>query len=106
VINLLKNSLEATPQEGIVTAGCDAFDDKIRFWVRNESVMPQEVQMRIFQRSFSTKGKGRGLGTYSIRLMTENYLNGKVSFVSNETEGTVFSVVLNKVFPADIADNR
>ncbi|MBK7132833.1 MAG: hypothetical protein IPH69_08460 [Bacteroidales bacterium] len=62
-------------------------------------VLSEEVQMRIFQRSFSTKGKGRGLGTYSIRLMTENYLHGKVSFVSNEADGTVFSVILNKVFP-------
>jgi sensor histidine kinase regulating citrate/malate metabolism len=63
--------------------------------------MPEEVKMQLFQRSFSTKGEGRGIGTYSIRLLTENYLNGKVSFISNKTDGTVFSVELNKKFPAN-----
>lgn len=57
--------------------------------------------MQIFQRSFSTKGKGRGIGTYSVRLLSENYLKGNISFVSNEYEGTIFTVELNKVFPAD-----
>jgi sensor histidine kinase regulating citrate/malate metabolism len=60
--------------------------------------------MQLFQRSFSTKGTGRGLGTYSIRLLTENYLEGKVSFVSNEAEGTVFSIELNKKFPEAVSD--
>jgi signal transduction histidine kinase len=64
--------------------------------------MSEEVQRQLFQRSFSTKGIGRGLGTYSIRLLTENYLKGKVSFISNETEGTVFSIELNKKFPSDL----
>jgi sensor histidine kinase regulating citrate/malate metabolism len=54
--------------------------------------MPVDVQLQIFQRSFSTKGNGRGIGTYSIKLLTEQYLNGKVSFVSNESEGTRFSL--------------
>jgi sensor histidine kinase regulating citrate/malate metabolism len=77
---------------------------KIRFRVKNVGVMPHDVQMQIFQRSFSTKGRGRGIGTYSIRLLTENYLKGKVSFTSNEVEGTVFSVELSKNFRADSAN--
>jgi sensor histidine kinase regulating citrate/malate metabolism len=59
--------------------------------------------MQLFQRSFSTKGNGRGIGTYSIKLLTENYLKGKVSFFSNEEEGTVFSIELNKLFPKDLS---
>jgi sensor histidine kinase regulating citrate/malate metabolism len=46
----------------------------------------------IFQRSFSTKGFGRGLGTYSIRLLTERYLKGSVSFTSSALSGTIFRV--------------
>lgn len=46
--------------------------------------------------AFSTKSQNHGIGTYSIRLLTENYLKGKVSFISNENDGTIFSVVLNK----------
>jgi sensor histidine kinase regulating citrate/malate metabolism len=52
--------------------------------------------MQIFQRSFSTKDRNRGIGTYSVKLVTENYLKGKVSFISNEAEGTIFKVELNK----------
>jgi sensor histidine kinase regulating citrate/malate metabolism len=53
--------------------------------------MPPEVQARVFQRSFSTKSQhGRGLGTYSMKLLAENYLRGKVSFLSEVESGTVF----------------
>lgn len=98
IINLIKNALEATPKDGTVVAGVEDNGDKIIFRVRNDGVIPIDVQMQLFQRSFSTKGQNRGIGTYSIKLLTENYLKGKVSFISNETDGTVFSVELNKVF--------
>jgi nitrogen-specific signal transduction histidine kinase len=94
MINLLKNAIEATDDGGIVTAGCRKDGEKVVFYVKNTAVMPNDIKLQIFQRSFSTKGKGRGIGTYSIRLLTENYLNGKVSFVSLETEGTVFTVIV------------
>ena len=94
LINLLKNALEATPYGGTVMAGVENRREKIRFWVRNEGEIPYDIQMQIFNRSFSTKGKGRGLGTYSVRLLAENYLQGKTGFKSNEEEGTVFFVDL------------
>jgi hypothetical protein len=99
VINLLKNALEATQLKATISAGITDNGDKIAFWVKNDQEMPEDVQMQMFQRSFSTKGNGRGIGTYSIRLLTENYLKGKVSFISNETDGTVFNIELNKKFP-------
>ena len=104
IINLLKNALEATETDKSVTAGVESDELKIRFWVKNDSVIPHDIQMQLFQRSFSTKGLGRGIGTYSIRLLVENYLKGKVRFISNETEGTIFSVELNIYFPPDRAD--
>jgi nitrogen-specific signal transduction histidine kinase len=94
IINMLKNALEATTCEGIVLAGAENRGENIRFWVRNEGIMPHHIQMQIFKRSFSTKGKGRGLGTYSVRLLAENYLKGKAGFISNEEEGTIFFVDL------------
>lgn len=98
IINLLKNALEAINEGGTVMVGCRSEDKKITFYVHNESVIPKETQLQLFQRSFSTKGKGRGIGTYSIRLLVENYLKGKVSFVSNEAQGTIFSVEIRKDF--------
>ena len=56
--------------------------------------MTEAVRHQIFQRSFSTKGPGRGLGTYSVKLFTEQYLKGKVGFESLEGKGTTFFVSL------------
>lgn len=100
-LNLLKNALEATQPNGLVIAGVESKREKIRFWVKNYAVIPADVQMQLFQRSFSTKGHGRGLGTYSIRLLTENYMKGNVSFISNEKERTIFSIELNKSWSCD-----
>ena len=98
LINLLKNALEATPAGGTVLIGADDLGNRIRFRVQNDTMIPKEIQLQLFQRSFTTKGIGRGLGTYSIRLLTENYLKGNVSFISNEAEGTTFMVDLYKKF--------
>ncbi|MPN46151.1 hypothetical protein SDC9_193734 [bioreactor metagenome] len=58
--------------------------------------MPPDSQLQIFNRSFSTKGDGRGLGTYSIRLLGEKYLKGHVGFTSNKNDGTTFFIRLPK----------
>lgn len=92
LINLVKNALEAIPEGGTVTVGAFEYDDFAGFSVHNAAVIPEEIQRQIFARSFSTKGSGRGLGTYSIKLITEKYLHGQVSFVSNADEGTRFTV--------------
>jgi signal transduction histidine kinase len=67
-------------------------DDGVQFSVRNPGVIPPEVQLQLFQRSFSTKGANRGLGTYSVKLLTERYLGGRVWLNSNPDDGTVFHV--------------
>lgn len=93
--NLVKNALEATPPGGKVTVSAEQDPLGTRISIHNPGVMPPEVQAQLFQRSFSTKGTpGRGLGTYSVRLFTERYLAGKVTFVSREPEGTTFTVTL------------
>ncbi len=101
LINLIKNALEETEISGTISTGVYQDRDEVTFWVKNQNVMSEAIQLQIFKRSFSTKGEGRGDGTYSIKLLTENYLKGNVSFVSNETLGTVFSIVLKTEFPSD-----
>ncbi len=76
--NLARNALEAASPGEIVTLGC----------------------ARIFQRSFSTKGPGRSLETYSVKLLTEKFLNGRAAFSTAEAEGTTFTVWC----PEDIPD--
>lgn len=88
--NMIKNALEASDHGEMVTVGCQKFFDYVRIWVHNLQPIPQNIQLQIYQRSFSTKGNDRGLGTYSMKLLTENYLHGRVSFESNAETGTTF----------------
>ncbi|MEH0018118.1 MAG: PAS domain-containing sensor histidine kinase [Desulfobacter sp.] len=92
--NLVKNALEAESEGVAVTMGAAAETGQIEFWVHNPSEMPDKVKFQVFQRSFSTKGEARGLGTYSTRLLGENYLNGKVGFTSDRETGTRFFIRL------------
>ncbi|MDP2848593.1 MAG: ATP-binding protein [Humidesulfovibrio sp.] len=94
--NMVKNALEAGHPGDAVTLGCRDEGDGVRFFVRNGSVIPKNVQDNIFRRRFSTKGESRGLGTYSMLLLTERYLRGSVGFTSAETEGTTFFLRLPK----------
>ena len=92
--NMIKNALEASKRGETVTVGCRAAGQQIEFWVHNKGCMPRDVQLQIFQRSFSTKGTGRGLGTYSIKLLGEKYLGGSVAFTSTLDGGTTFRISL------------
>jgi nitrogen-specific signal transduction histidine kinase len=96
--NMIKNALEATETGGTVTVECCDEQSDVAFRVHNAAVMPRDVQMQVFQRSFSTKGEaGRGIGTHSMKLFGERYLGGSVSFTSRESEGTTFTISLPKV---------
>ena len=89
--NMLKNALEATKAGHTITLRCDiAEDGNITFSVHNPGHMAPEIRMQVFHRAFSTKGSSRGLGTYSMKLLGEKYLGGKVWFTSTPDEGTTF----------------
>jgi signal transduction histidine kinase len=96
--NMLKNGLEATAPGQTVTLNCSERGQSAAFTVHNCEVMPHNVQLQIFHRSFSTKAQaGRGIGTYSIKLFGEQYLGGKVEFTSREPEGTSFVLTIPKI---------
>ncbi len=99
IINLLKNALEAIGESQKVTIGFKSSGYFIEIWVHNPGVIPEDIQLQLFQRSFSTKGADRGLGTYSIKLLTEDYLKGNVIFESNPKAGTIFKVFINQKYP-------
>jgi signal transduction histidine kinase len=94
--NLVKNALEASPPGARVELAAKAEGDRVLFTCRNTGVIPPEVARQLFVRSFTTKGAGRGIGTYSIKLFSEQYLDGAVTFTSTPELGTCFTVALPK----------
>lgn len=101
--NLLKNALEATPPGGIVRLGFSSDADGHRFTVHNRTAMTDATQRLVFQRAFSTKGAGRGLGTYSARLLAERYLGAKLTFESRPLVGTTFTLAWTRQRQEDAA---
>ena len=79
----------------MVTLDARSVGEDVEFSVHNPGVIPAEVQQQVFKRSFSTKAaKGRGIGTYSVKLFAESYLGGTVGFESSPEVGTRFFVRL------------
>lgn len=92
--NMVKNAIEASALEDKVCLACRYQDESVIFSAHNPGNMPRSVQLQMFQRSFSTKGKGRGIGTYSMKLFGEQYLKGKVWFSTSKEEGTTFFIAI------------
>jgi len=93
--NMVLNALEAI-QPGEAAKLSFARENRLPvFSVHNPGSIPEEISLQIFHRSFSSKSKsGRGIGTHSIKLLGENYLNGKVGFRTSPREGTTFFIRL------------
>jgi two-component sensor histidine kinase len=92
--NLIKNSLEAVESGQNITVRIQQRNNKVLFEVHNDIEMDESVKHSIFRKTFSTKGMGRGVGTYSVKLFTEVYLSGKTWFTSTAETGTTFFVEL------------
>lgn len=97
--NMIKNALEATMPGSAVSVSCSVSDTEVNFSVHNKSYISKDVQLQLFNRSFSTKGVGRGIGTYSMKLFGEKFLKGKVSFESTHEKGTTFFLKVPKRLP-------
>lgn len=101
--NMVTNALEATDDQGVVKLWFEQEGNSLVFSVWNDKAIPEMVRHRIFLRSFSTKqGNGRGIGTYSMKLIGEKLLCGKVTFASSESEGTVFRFVFGNGNPSPL----
>jgi signal transduction histidine kinase len=89
--NMAINALEATLSGGEIKVNARTAPAEIVFSVWNSAAIPPNIALRIFQRNFTTKESlGRGLGTYSMKLIGEQMLGGKVVFESNPETGTTF----------------
>jgi len=101
-INLIKNAMQAIPdhRDGrieIATATVEASGDAapgVRSTISdNGTGIPEDLQDKIFQPSFSTKTSGTGLGLAIARKGIEE-LDGQIGFETTEGEGTTFWIRL------------
>jgi len=93
LVNMTKNAIEATESGGTVLICAEKINDVIRFSVHNSSVISEAMKQQIFKTKFSTKGNNRGIGLFSIQLLSEK-LGGTVGFESNSEIGTCFFIDL------------
>jgi signal transduction histidine kinase len=94
--NMVKNALEASHRGDMVTLRTRPDGEDVIFEVHNPGAMTDEVRDQMFKRSFSTKGKGRGLGTWSMKMLAERYLRGSITFRTERGHGTTFTLRLPK----------
>jgi signal transduction histidine kinase len=89
--NMILNAFEASNKGDEVRLMIEADSQATTFSVWNPTAIPEDIGRRIFQRYFTTKpGAGRGLGTYTMKLLGEVYLGGEVAFHTSEMAGTTF----------------
>ncbi len=94
--NLLKNAIQAIPakQQGQIEVDLkhDGTDVFVSF-TDNGTGIPREIQRKLFQPNFTTKGSGMGLGLAIVKNIVEN-AGGKVMYQTSVNEGTRFVVRL------------
>jgi CheY-like chemotaxis protein len=92
--NLLKNALEASPENGHVTI---FLEDSPTVTIHNQGAVPKTIRDNFFDKYTTVgKSKGTGLGTYSAKLMAETQ-GGTVHFETSEEMGTRVTVRLLKL---------
>jgi signal transduction histidine kinase len=93
--NMILNACEASGENDTVRLWTEKSGESTVLKVWNDAFIPEHIAPRIFQRHFSTKlGRGRGVGTHSMKFIGEQLLGGQVSFATSQEDGTVFSFAL------------
>ncbi|WP_255249828.1 ATP-binding protein [Bacillus sp. FJAT-45066] len=94
LVNIVKNAIEATPQDGRVSVNLHLRDNQVCLTIKDTGKgMTSEQLSRIGSLFYSTKEKGTGLGTMvSIRIIET--MNGKINYASKIDEGTEVTILL------------
>ncbi|EIC23564.1 hybrid sensor histidine kinase/response regulator [Thiorhodovibrio frisius] len=93
--NLIKNAIEASPEQGQITVTvADAAPGWVVASIHNQGAVPASIREHFFDK-YVTAGKssGTGLGTYSARLMASTQ-HGDIAMESSEDVGTTLTVRL------------
>jgi PAS domain S-box-containing protein len=92
--NLIINAIEAMPEGGTLTVGCQAKDGQAMAWFSDTGPgIAPENQKKIFYPYYTTKPGGTGLGLSGAQRIVLAH-GGTISFASEPRKGTRFEVSL------------
>ncbi len=97
ISNLVKNAIEASPTEQIITINISSdLTNEHQITIHNYGVIPEKVRNNFFDR-YSTEGKkdGTGIGTYSALLIARVHY-GNITFETSVENGTSLHIFLPK----------
>ena len=95
-LNLVSNASKYSKEEKSIFISTNIEKDHFEFRVRDEGIgIPKEEQHHLFDRFFRAKNAtnyaGTGLGLNIVRKYVQ-LMDGKISFESNEAEGSTFRI--------------
>ncbi|WP_442511176.1 two-component system sensor histidine kinase NtrB [Novipirellula sp. SH528] len=101
LLNLIRNAIQASPQDAAVTVNLTACDNSVRVVVADYGDgIDEETLPHIFDPFFSTKTgqskQGMGLGLSVSRSLIEA-MGGSIEVESQPGEGAVFAAVFNRL---------
>lgn len=98
--NLLRNAIEASPIQGVITITLHYENLHSVICIRNAGSVPEAIRATFFEKyTTASKKNGNGLGTYSAKLMTETQ-NGTIAMDTNDYE-TCLTVRLPRALESD-----
>jgi two-component system sensor histidine kinase HydH len=94
LLNLLRNSIHATPNEGNVTLSVNRSGETVRIQVKDTGKgMTENERDKMFDPFFTTRKKGTGLGLAVSHQIVEQH-DGHFETESNPGEGTTITIIL------------
>ena len=96
LLNLVQNSLVATPAGGEIEVGFKLQGEKVHLWVRDSGRgLNPEDQARMFDPFFTTRKEGTGLGLSMVQQIIEQH-NGRIEVETKSGQGTCITLILPK----------
>ncbi len=94
LINLIKNAIEATPDQGNIRVKLSTRKGEALITVKDDGKgIPEELKSKIFNPNFSTKTSGTGLGLAISHKIIQTH-QGSITFSTKKNKGTTFYVYL------------